>query len=103
MEVALIIIAVILFTCVFLNNLSERVGVPVLLMFILFGILVGTSDPEAINDYGELIGDICSIALVFVMFYGGFGTRYSVIICRMNFLLCLVLLIRFGERKTMDV
>lgn len=77
MEVALIIIAVILFTCVFLNNLSERVGVPVLLMFILFGILVGTSDPEAINDYGELIGDICSISLVFVMFYGGFGTRWS--------------------------
>ena len=77
MEVALIIIAVILFTCVFLNNISERVGVPVLLMFILFGILVGTSDPEAINDYGELIGDICSISLVFVMFYGGFGTRWS--------------------------
>ena len=76
MEVALIIIAVILFTCVFLNNISERVGVPVLLMFILFGILVGTSDPEAINDYGELIGDICSISLVFVMFYGGFGTRW---------------------------
>ena len=77
MEVALIIIAVILFTCVFLNNISERVGVPVLLMFILFGILVGTSAPEAINDYGELIGDICSISLVFVMFYGGFGTRWS--------------------------
>ena len=77
MEVALIIIAVILFTCVFLNNLSERVGVPVLLMFILFGILVGTSAPEAIDDYGELIGDICSISLVFVMFYGGFGTRWS--------------------------
>ena len=76
MEVALIIIAVILFTCVFLNNISERVGVPVLLMFILFGILVGTSAPEAINDYGELIGDICSISLVFVMFYGGFGTRW---------------------------
>lgn len=76
MEVALIIIAVILFTCVFLNNISERVGVPVLLMFILFGILVGTLDPEAINEYGELIGDICSIALVFVMFYGGFGTRW---------------------------
>ena len=77
MEVALIIIAVILFTCVFLNNISERVGVPVLLMFILFGILVGTSAPEAIDDYGELIGDICSISLVFVMFYGGFGTRWS--------------------------
>ena len=77
MEVALIIIAVILFTCVFLNNISERVGVPVLLMFILFGILVGTSAPEAINDYGELIGDICSISLVFVMFYGGLGTRWS--------------------------
>ena len=77
MEVALIIIAVILFTCVFLNNISERVGVPVLLMFILFGILVGTSAPEAINVYGELIGDICSISLVFVMFYGGFGTRWS--------------------------
>ena len=77
MEVALIIIAVILFTCVFLNNISERVGVPLLLMFILFGILVGTSAPEAINDYGELIGDICSISLVFVMFYGGFGTRWS--------------------------
>ena len=45
MEVALIIIAVILFTCVFLNNLSERVGVPVLLMFILFVILVCTSAP----------------------------------------------------------
>lgn len=77
MEAVLIIIAIIIFTCVFLNNISEKVGVPVLLMFILFGALVGLSDPEAINNYGWAIGDICSMALVFVMFYGGFGTRWS--------------------------
>ena len=72
----LIVIAAIILICVFLNKVSSRVGVPVLLLFIFLGMAFGVGE-----DFGleatRLVESLCSFALIFIMFYGGFGTRWK--------------------------
>ena len=77
MTVALILFALIIFTCILLNNLSSKIGLPVLLLFIIFGLLAGLGFDNTVEEYGKAVGDICTVALIFVMFYGGFGTRWT--------------------------
>ena len=76
MNILLIVGALIIFTCIFLNKVSSRLGIPVLLLFILLGVLIGWYD-EVSLDTTRLAGDICTVALIFVMFYGGFGTNWK--------------------------
>lgn len=78
MALFLILVAVVIFTCVLLNNASLKLGMPVLLAFILFGILFGNNGllPIKMDDY-DFVEQLCSTALIFIMFYGGFGTRWS--------------------------
>ena len=78
MPTFLILISLIILCCVLLNNASFRIGVPVLLAFILLGIAVGNIDAIAIALEDFSAGErICSTALIFIMFYGGFGTRWE--------------------------
>lgn len=72
------IAAVVILLCVLLNNASNKVGVPMLLMFILLGMVFGTDGIFKIN-YNDfpVTEDICTVALIFIMFYGGFGTRWK--------------------------
>ena len=72
----LIVIAVIIFICVFLNKVSSRVGVPVLLFFIFLGMLFGHFEQFNAGTTAN-VETMCSIALIFIMFYGGFGTRWK--------------------------
>lgn len=76
----LVLIAVIIITCVVLNNASYKIGMPVLLAFILLGILFGNNGLVPIQltlaDRQD-VGDICTVALIFIMFYGGFGTSWK--------------------------
>lgn len=74
----LIFIAVIICTCVFLNIASSKVGIPVLLAFILFGMMFGNNGFLSVSsiDY-NIAEDLCSFALIFIMFYGGFGTNWK--------------------------
>lgn len=77
MEVFLAFAAVIVFICVLLNNASTKLGIPVLLAFIVLGIIVGSTGltPE-VNNF-EFAEKICTVALIFIMFYGGFGTNWK--------------------------
>lgn len=77
MSLTLLILGVIIFICVLLNSASTKIGVPVLLAFILFGILCGniSAIPVYLDSY-SVAENVCSTALVFIMFYGGFGTRW---------------------------
>ena len=72
----LTITAIIIFTCVICNKISGRLGIPTLLAFILLGMFFGSDGIVKIHfdDY-KLTEQICSIALIFIMFYGGFGTN----------------------------
>ena len=76
----LFLIAVIIITSTWLNNLSSKIGVPTLLAFILLGMLIGNIRAIPIYmDNHDTAKDICSIALIFIMFYGGFGTRWKAV------------------------
>ncbi len=78
MIVVLNITALIIIACVVCNKISSKIGMPMLLFFILLGMLVGSDGLFKVPfaDYA-LAEQICSIALIFIMFYGGFGTKWS--------------------------
>lgn len=77
MALYLLIFSIIIFTCVFLNKVSGKVGVPVLLFFLMLGFICGSQYDEFVELYDWLVGDISTVALIFIMFYGGFGTRWK--------------------------
>ena len=74
----LILIGVVILLCIWLNNISSRIGIPTLLAFIVLGMVFGNSGliPLHFEDY-DFAKDICTVALIFIMFYGGFGTRWD--------------------------
>ena len=74
----LLLTAIVIFACVFLNRVSDKLGIPVLLAFILLGMFFGSDGPIniAFENY-NFAEEICSTALIFIMFYGGFGTNWS--------------------------
>jgi len=77
MSVYLLIFSAIVVICVFLNKFSGKIGIPVLLLFLILGLLCGGSNDTFADKSGALVGDISTIALIFIMFYGGFGTRWN--------------------------
>lgn len=78
MTVVLVLTSVVIMLSILLNKISERVGMPVLLAFILLGMLFGSDGLFKIRfDDFKFAEIICSTALIFIMFYGGFGTRWS--------------------------
>ena len=74
----LLIIAVVMLACILLNIVSSKIGVPTLLAFMLLGILFANNGIWAVrfDDY-EIAKETCTVALIFIMFYGGFGTRWE--------------------------
>lgn len=74
-EVLLLTGSVILI-CILLNNFLEKLPVPSLIFFIALGMLFGEDGIFRIeyNNYG-VVQSICSVCLIAVMFYGGFGTN----------------------------
>lgn len=68
--------AIVMFASIFLHRLSGKMGVPALLAFILLGMLFSSDGLIKIRfDNYEAAEEICSTALAFIMFYGGFGTN----------------------------
>jgi cell volume regulation protein A len=74
----LLLAAAVMLASVLFSKLSSRLGVPSLLAFILLGMLLGSDGPVKIQfDNYSLAEQVGSVALVFVMFYGGFGTNWT--------------------------
>lgn len=74
----LILIVIVLLNCIWLNNISSRIGVPTLLAFIVLGIVFGNVGAIPVYlDNHNIAKEVCSVALLFIMFYGGFGTRWD--------------------------
>lgn len=81
MALSLLIASSVILICVIFNKISGKLGVPVLLAFILLGMTFGSDGifkiPFADFPFAE---KICSIALIFIMFYGALahaGARQS--------------------------
>lgn len=77
LSTSLILFAFIVFTCVFLNKFSNKIGIPVLLLFLLLGIYSGGDYDAFAEENGWAVNAISTVALIFIMFYGGFGTRWK--------------------------
>lgn len=74
----ILIVTVIILLCLFLNKLSSKIGIPVLLAFIILGMLFGTDGLLKISfDNYRIAEEICTVSLIFIMFYGGFGTNWK--------------------------
>lgn len=74
----LLIASIIILLSMFSSKLSQKIGIPSLILFIALGILFGEDGIFKIplNDL-ELVKEICSVSLVFIIFYGGFNTRWK--------------------------
>ncbi len=78
MELFLFVGAIVVLTCVLFNRISHKLGVPVLLAFIILGMIFGSDGIFRIPfDNYKFAENICVFALIIIMFYGGFGTKWS--------------------------
>lgn len=79
MELIIIIVACVILLCVLAEKFSDKFGMPALILFMFIGMLFGSDGILKIPfDNFNAAENICSIALVFIMFYGGFNTKWSV-------------------------
>ncbi len=78
MELFLLLISIVIFVCILFWRLSGKIGVPGLFVFILLGMLFGSDGLFKIHfDDFSIANILCSIALIFIMFYGGAGTNWK--------------------------
>lgn len=74
----MVISALVILICITSSKALYKFGVPTLLIFIVLGMLFGADGIVGI-DYNdlELTKSICTLALIFIMFFGGFGTNWE--------------------------
>lgn len=78
MEVVLLFAALVIIACILFNKLSDHIGVPALLAFILLGMVCGVDGIFHIDfDNFPAAENAATVALIFIMFYGGFGTNWA--------------------------
>lgn len=70
----LLFISLVLILALFAMNLSSKSGIPSLLLFLSLGIMSNFLGID-FNDYG-LAEKFSTLALIVIMFYGGFGTNW---------------------------
>ena len=74
----LLVLGLVIGLGIFLNRLSFRFKLPALILFIGLGLIFGAifrlTNIGNFTDY-DLGNIVCSIALIFIIFYGGFGTN----------------------------
>ena len=76
-EIVLLIAGLLLIASVLVSRVSDRFGVPALLLFLLLGMLAGSDGPGGIYfDDPALTQFIGVIALVFILFSGGLDTDW---------------------------
>ena len=78
LEIIFLGISLLILISIIANKFSERLGVPALLIFLIVGMLAGSEGPGGIpfNDpaVAQMIG---IIALAYILFAGGFDTRWD--------------------------
>ena len=78
MNYYLLLIGIVLILCIITQKLTSKLPVPSLLMFLLLGMLFGVDGILKIPfDNYSMSELICSVCLIFIMFYGGFGTSFK--------------------------
>ena len=74
----ILLVAAVILLCLSLNKMSNKLGIPMLLAYILLGMMFGTDGILRIPfDNFTIAEQICTVSLIFIMFYGGFGTNWK--------------------------
>ena len=75
----LLFVSVVIILCIISSRISNKFGVPTLLIFIALGMLFGSEGIFKVQfeDY-KLAEQICSFALMLIIFCGGFSTNWKV-------------------------
>ena len=78
MITTILLVTAVILLCLFLTRISGKIGMPALLAFIVLGMVFGTDGILKIPfDDFSVAEEVCSVALIFIMFYGGFGTNWK--------------------------
>ncbi|MGN1145404.1 MAG: cation:proton antiporter, partial [Acetatifactor sp.] len=78
MNISILIVAAVILLSVLAEKFSGKFGMPALILFMFIGILFGSDGFLKIPfDDFALAENICSIALIFIMFYGGFNLKWK--------------------------
>ena len=79
MTIILLLSAVVILSCIVANKFSDKFGVPSLLLFMALGMAFGSDGLVKIPfDSFNISEQVCTVALIFIMFYGGFCTNWNV-------------------------
>lgn len=74
----ILLVAAVILLCLSMNKMSNKLGIPMLLAYILLGMMFGTDGILKIPfDNFTIAEQICTVSLIFIMFYGGFGTNWK--------------------------
>ncbi len=78
MAIMLLLCCAVILSCIIANRFSNKFGMPALLCFMALGMIFGSDGLFKIsfNNY-QITEQLCTIALIFIMFYGGFGTKWQ--------------------------
>lgn len=78
MAITLTLIAIVLFSCILADKFSGKFGMPALILFMTIGMLFGCDGFFKIQfDNYDFAEKICTVSLSFIMFYGGFNTKWK--------------------------
>lgn len=74
----IIAIGIILFISVYASKISERVGFPLLLVFLILGMLLGSEGIVGIQFDNTLLAQaVGSVSLIFILYSGGLDTHWG--------------------------
>lgn len=78
MAIMLLLCCAVILSCIIANRFSNKFGMPALLCFMALGMIFGSDGLFKIsfNNY-VMTEQLCTFALIFIMFYGGFGTKWQ--------------------------
>ncbi len=79
MNEAVLLMGTVILICILMQRFLDRIPVPSLLLFLALGMCFGENGVLRIvfDDYAA-VNLTCSVSLIFIMFYGGFGTNLRV-------------------------
>lgn len=78
MTVVILAVALVILLCVLAERFSDKFGMPALILFMFIGMVFGSDGLFKIpfEDF-KFAESVCAIALIFIMFYGGFNTKWE--------------------------
>lgn len=78
MTIGILLVSAVILLCVLAEKFSDKFGMPALILFMFIGMLFGSDGILKIPfDDFSIAENVCSIALIFIMFYGGFNTKWQ--------------------------